>query len=482
MVHKLLWAGILLLLGVIACLSGCMVGPDYTRPDTVVNDVDRFAWLPADWDDVNQTERLGPWWKEFNDPVLDDLVDQALMANTDILVALSTIDQARSLVQQAHGIRLPEVTYGLTRDRMKQSFSFGPLGGRISFISESYSQGFNLSYMLDVFGALKRSHRAAIKDMLANEADCEALMHAIVGQVVGTRIDMVTQSRLLEITNDTISNWEQAAEITQQRYEGGLTSPLDVYFVKQNLADARAQKTVVSQQLALLTHAMNVLCSKSPSSGLDTKILLAEVPPLTSAPVGVPAQLLDRRPDVRAAEVRLAAATERVGVSMAQLYPDLVITATGGVVGDEFYETFDLHNRVYSLGLNLAGPLFNGGRLRAGVKASEAAAEQAAHLFAGKVLRALQEVEDALASEYYVRQRITHYEESTKFAQDAEALASERYLQGAESILTVLEAERAQRVSQIQLVRTQGQLWLARVQLYLAAGGDWAAPEPEPSS
>jgi multidrug efflux system outer membrane protein len=476
MVHKALWTRILTLLAVLACLSGCMVGPDYTRPDTVVSDVDRFAWLPADWDDVNQPDKLGPWWKQFNDPVLNDLVDQALMANTDILVALSTIDQARGLVQQAYGLRFPEVTYGMGGERTRQSFSFGPLGGRIVFINDNYSQGFNLSYMLDIFGALKRSHQAAIKDMLASEADCEALMHAIVAQVVGTRIDMVTQSRLLDITSATIRSWERASEITQQRYEGGLTSPLDVYFSKQNLADARAQKTIVSQQLAMLTHAMNVLCGASPSSALDTQILLADVPPLTSPPVGVPAQLLDRRPDVRAAEARLAAATDRVGVSMAQLYPDLVVTASGGIVGDEFYQMYDINNRVYGLGLNLAGPLFNGGRLRGGVKASQAAAEQALQAFAGKVLVALQEVEDALASEYFVRQRITHYEESAQLAEDTQALANQRYLQGAESILTVLEAERAKRLAQIQLVRTQGQLWLARVQLYLAAGGDWSMP------
>jgi NodT family efflux transporter outer membrane factor (OMF) lipoprotein len=330
--------------------------------------------------------------------------------------------------------------------------------------------------MLDIFGGLKRSHRAAIKDMLASEEECEALMHAIVAQVVGTRIDMVTQSRLLDLTNATIDSWERGVEITQQRYEGGLISPLDVYFAKQKLADAKAQKTVVSQQLALLTHAMNVLCGKPPSSALDTKILLANVPPLTSGPVGVPARLLDRRPDVRAAEARLAAATERVGVSMAQLYPDLVVTASGAIVGDQFYQIYDIDNRVYGLGLNLTGPLFNGGRLRGGVKASQAVAEQAVQVFAGKVLIALQEVEDALASEHYVKQRITHYEESAQLAQDAETLASQRYLEGAESILTVLEAERSKRISEIQLVRTQGQLWLARVQLYLAAGGDWAVP------
>lgn len=479
MVHKYLWTELLCFLGVIACLSGCMVGPDYTRPDTVVDDVDRFAWLPADWDDANQPDRLGPWWKQFNDPVLNDLVDQALMANTDILAALATVDQARGLVQQAYGIRFPEVNYGSGRDRMRQSFSFGPLGGRIVFINETYSQGFNLSYMADLFGGLKRSHRAAIKDLLASEADCEALLHAMVAQVVGTRIDMVTQSRLLEITEGTISSWERGYEVTQQRYEGGLTSPLDVYFAQQQLADARAQKTVVSQQLALLTHAMNVLCGKAPSSDLDTKILLADVPPLDSAPVGVPAKLLDRRPDVRAAEARLAAATERVGVSMAQLYPDLVVTASGGIVGDQFYEAYDINNRVYALGLNVTGPLFNGGRLRGGVKAAKAAAEQAAQLFAGKILIAMQEVEDALASEYYVRQRITHYEESAQHAQNTQNLANQRYLQGAESILTVLEADRAKRLAEIQLVRSQGQLWLARVQLYLAAGGDWSSVDPQ---
>jgi len=479
MVQKLLWTKIYCLLGVVMCLSGCMVGPDYTRPDTVVNDVDRFAWLPADWDDANQPDKLGPWWKQFNDPVLNDLVDQALMANTDILMALSTIDQTRALVQQAYGLRFPEITYGGAWDRTRQSFSFGPLGGRIAFINENYSQGFNLSYMLDIFGGLKRSHQAAIKDMLASEADCEALMHAIVAQVVGTRIDMVTQSRLLDITNATIQSWERASEITQQRYEGGLTSPLDVYFSKQNLADARAQKTIVSQQLALLTHAMNVLCSAAPSSDLDTQILLADVPPLTSPAVGVPAQLLDRRPDVRAAEARLAAATDRVGVSMAQLYPDLVVTASGGIVGDEFHQIYDMDNRIYGLGLNLTGPLFDGGRLRGGVKASQAVVEQAVQVFASTVLTALQEVEDALVSEHYIRQRITHYETSSQLAEDTQALANQRYLQGAESILTVLEADRAKRVAEIQLVRSQGQLWLTRVQLYLAAGGDWSSDESQ---
>ncbi len=478
MVQRFLWTIRLTFLCVITCLTGCMVGPDYERPDTVVTEVDRFAWLPADWDDANQPETVGPWWTQFNDPVLDDLVDQALMANTDILVALSTIDQTRALVQQAHGIRFPEVTYGGSRDRMRQSFSFGPLGGRIVFLSESYSQGFNLSYMLDIFGALKRSHRAAIKDMLASEADCEALMHAIVAQVVGTRIDMVTQLRLLEISNATISSWERTLEITQQRYEGGVTSPLDVYFAKQNLADARATKTVISQQWTLLTHAINVLCGKAPSSPLDNVILLADTPSLVSSPVGIPAQLLDRRPDVRAAEVRVAAATERVGVSIAQLYPDLVVTASGALVGDQFYEAYDINNRVYGLGLNVTGPLFNGGRLRAGVKAARAAAEQAAQQFAGKVLQAFQEVEDALASEQYVRQRIGHYQDSAQLAEETQALANQRYLQGAESILTVLEADRAKRLSQMQLVRTQGQLWLARVQLYLAAGGDWSGAAP----
>jgi NodT family efflux transporter outer membrane factor (OMF) lipoprotein len=358
---------------------------------------------------------------------------------------------------------------------MRQSFSFGPLGGRISFINESYSQGFNLSYMLDIFGGLKRSQRAAIKDMLASEADCEALMHAIVAQVVGTRIEMMTQWRLLEIIQATITSWEQTLEVTQRRYEGGLTSPLDVYFAKQNLAEAKAQKTVVSQQLTLLTHAINVLCGNAPSRDLDNTILMADMPPLTSAPVGVPVQILDRRPDVRAAQARLAAATERVGVSLAQLYPGLVVTASGGMVGDEFYQSFDIKNRVYALGLNLTGPMFNGGRLRAGVRAARAAAEQAAQQFAGSALTAFQEVEDALATEQYVRQRIGHYDEAAQLAQDAEALARQRYIEGAESILTVLETERAKRLMQNQLVQAQGQLWLARVQLYLAAGGDWAA-------
>jgi len=458
--------------------SGCMVGPDYQRPTSAVDDVNHFSWLPEGWEDVNEPNGIGAWWQDFNDPALNRLVEKAIENNTDLLGAIAAVERSRALLAQAYGVRLPEAAYSGNKTRTRVSFDFPPAGGRFSFISQTYTHGIQIGYVTDLFGRLRRAERAACRELMASEADRETLMHTIVANVVLTRIQIATQQDLLRITEATIQNWQHALEIIEKRYEGGVASPLDVYFAKQSMVSAQSQKTRLQQGLVLQFHALDALCGQVPETTNELPETSVALPALAAFPMGQPADLLDRRPDVRAAEMRLAAATERVGVSIAQLYPDLTLTATGGIDGSTSRDISNIHNRVYSFAFNVTAPIFMGGQLRAGVRAARAGAEQAANHYAGVVLQAFHEVEDALVSEQLLAQRITQLEEALELALEAEQLARERYNGGVDPMLVVLETERNRRLAENELALAQGQQWEARVQLFLSLGGTWIERDP----
>jgi outer membrane protein, multidrug efflux system len=448
-------------------MSGCTVGPDYERPDTAVDSAEQYHWQPQGWDRSGDANGIGPWWREFGDSATNELVKKVLKNNTDLLAATAGIQQAMALVDQAHGMRLPDLSYDATIARNKMA-----LGPGFSFLANFYPHGLKINYIADIFGRLRRTERAALLDAFASEDERKALMHMLIAQVVETRVQIATQQRLLAIAEATIANWESALEITQNRYEGGLVSPLDVYFAKQNLSTAKVRKSQIEQQQILLGSSLAVLCGETPNGQIPSKAL-SDLPPLTPVPLGLPVGLLNRRPDIHAAEMRLSAATERVGVSIAKRYPDLALALTGG------YQPFDASDfvsrdvQVYSAAAQLVAPLFKGGQLKAGVKAAKAAAEQAAHLYAGKILTAVKEVEDALASEQMLLKQVEQLEEGVKVSIEAQQLAKDRYTSGVEPMLAVLETERNRRLAENELAVAQGQLWRTRIQLFLALGGNW---------
>ncbi|MHC5172617.1 MAG: efflux transporter outer membrane subunit [Planctomycetota bacterium] len=361
---------------------------------------------------------------------------------------------------------MPEAGLGFNRTRQKVNYNFP--GGRESFIAQGYTMDLSISYMVDVFGKLRRAERAAEYDLFATENDRQALAHVVVAQVTATRIDIATQQRLLEINAQTISNWEKALEIIDRRYQQGLSPAVDVYIAKENLANAKSQKPRIEQSLILSLHALDVL---------DLANTLPKLPVLSPVPAGLPADLLDRRPDVRSAEMRLAGSTERIGVRIAEMYPDLTLTATGGYASEHFRDLTLSENQVYAFIMNAMAPVFKGGRLKAGVEAAEAATRQSAAQYAGTVLNAMREVEDALVKQQKLSQRITQLTDRFEQAKNAERLAVDRYTQGVDKILLVLETERRRRLAENELALSQGDLWKARVELFLAIGGDWGIEE-----
>lgn len=462
-------------------LAGCQVGPEYQRPQTAASD-GTYHWLPEQWQlaEPNDPNALNAWWREFNDPVIDDLVYKALRNNTDLLAAAASVDQAEALLAQAYGARLPEVSTSFNRNQQKMSFTFPT--GRTSFIAKGYSLDLSISYLVDIFGKLRRAEQAAEYDFWAAENNRQALAHAIVAQVIQTRIEIATQQRLMKIAQANIESWTQSYESIESRYEGGLVSALDVYLARENLSNAQARKYQTEQALVLTRHALDVLCGQRPMTGGEIASTLGELPALTPVPAGLPVSLLDRRPDIRSTELRLAAATERVGISMGQLYPDLVLTATAGYTADDLESLINPASQVYAGIINATAPIFNGGQLKAGVKAAQAATRQAAAEYAGIVLNAMREVEDALVKQQMMTERIGFLQETLDASVKAENLAKDRYGQGLENILTLLETERGRRMAENDLAMAQGDLWKVRVELFLAIGGNWGIEEVNPQT
>jgi multidrug efflux system outer membrane protein len=467
--------GLVLVLGAVM-LAGCMVGPDYSRPETVAQTDSGFFHAGNHDQDVNNLDRLDRWWRRFGDTTTAVLVERAIENNNDLKAAAARVLQARAAFRENAGRRLPDVSYNMSRDRSKRSFNFGG-GGRFSVMTTTWTHTVSASYILDLFGKLRRLERAAWADMLAAEANEQALTNSMIASVIKARIDIATTQRLLAIARANTKSRQSTLEIVERRYEQGLVGPVDVRLARENLAASKGAEPLIELSLITAHHALDVLLARRPGSSEQLPETLSALPDLEPITVGMPASLLDRRPDVRAAELGLRASNERIGVSIAQLYPDLTLTGNWGRSADGWRDIWKDETEIYTAVFALAQPLFKGGQLRAQVDGAKARYSEAAAVYAGTVLTALKEVEDALISEQILQRRLAEVQSRLTEAIAAEDLSRERYQRGVETILTVLESERRRRIAENELAVLKGRIWTTRVNIHLALGGDWASEE-----
>jgi len=460
--------------------AGCMVGPKYKRPETAADAADSFVRAGQHSQDINDLASVDKWWERFADPVTAQLVIQVLENNYDLKAAAARVLQAEAALAQSRGPLWPDVSYSINWDRSKRSFNFGGLGGgRFSFISTTWTQGISVVYVLDLWGKLRRSERAAWADMLSAEASGQALINSIIATVVNARTNIATLQKQLEIAKANTVSREKTLKIVERRYSNGLVGPVDVRLARENLEAAKAVEPSIEMSLAMAYHALDVLLGRQPGTSQPLPHTLGELPDLEPLPVGVPAALLDRRPDVSAAEFSLRAANERIGASIAELFPNLTLTGNLGRNADRWDDVWHKYSETYSGIISLAQPIFRGGQIRAGIKASKARYEELAANYASIVLTAMREVEDALVSEQMLQQQLEHTERQLKEVLAAEELSRQRYQWGVEGILSVLESERRRRMAEEQVAVLKGQLWTTRVNLFLALGGDWDYQEQE---
>jgi multidrug efflux system outer membrane protein len=461
----------------LATLSGCMLGPKYSRPEAVEDVNEPFVYSGNHSRDVNDLEKIDSWWEQFGDQTTTILVHRALENNFDLKAAAARVLQAQAALVESRSRLWPDVSYGLTRDRSKRSFTFGSGfggGGRFSVMSTTWSQDISVVYVLDLFGKLRHAERAAWADLLAAEAGEQVLVNSIIATVVKARTDIATIQRRLAIARANTESRRDTLEIVERRYNKGLVGPVDIRLARENLEAAKSLEPAVELSLIRAQNALDVLLGRRPAASESLPETLPNLPDLQPVSIGLPASLLDRRPDVRAAEMALRAANERIGISIAQLFPDLTLSAGTGRSADTWEDIWTDKTETYSALFALAQPIFKGGQLKAQVEAAKARYEELLANYSATVLTAIREVEDALAGDRLLQTQLEHAQSRFTEAKAAEQLSKQRYQNGVDSFLTVLESERRRRTAEEELVVLKGQIWITRVNLFLALGGDWA--------
>ncbi len=458
----------------LSILVGCSVGPDYHRPDLQVEVPE--SWAAASGSSNGQPLELTlvehdntRWWETFDDSTLDSLVNLALIHNNDLAAAAGRVREAQALVGGAAANQWPSIEIGGTASRNKSANLNFP-----SFISpylSSFSTSATVRYEADLWGRLARGKESAVASLLANKNDRLALARSVVAQVVRARLEAVELTRQLDLARATIANNETNLQVVKQRYHQGLATALDVDMATQNLASAKASEFPLRQQRAVALRRLEILCGSYPAGrSLPDHPEYAALP---SIPGGLPSMLLDRRPDLQAAELRLHAAVAQVGQAKAALFPRISLTASSGFSSRDLADLGKSGTDVWSLVGNLVMPLVNRGATKAQIKTAEARAAQSAASYRNTVLAAFAEVENALDRDQFLALQAGHLAVATTSAQSAAHLAEDRYRRGLDNILVMLETQRRAFATESQFLTISRQRQTARVDLILALGGPW---------
>lgn len=471
--EKKLWA-MMIGLGLVL-LSGCMVGPDFQRPQvSVPNGWSGPAAALPPRETAPDDQELAGWWRLFQDPTLTELVEKAVQSNLDLRLAAARIRQARAARGVAAGGMGP--TLEASGDYQRSRSAAGT-------ISDQYQAGFDAGWEIDLFGGQRRSLEAADADLQAAVETHRDVLVTLTAEVARNYINLRALQQQIAITRQNLTAQEHSALLTRQRFEGGFVGGLDV-------ANATAQSATTAAQIPLLEsaahqaiHSLGVLLG-APPAALRAELSLAGIIPAAGpeVPAGVPSDLLRRRPDIRRAEARIHAATARIGVAAAELFPKFTIAGSAGFQSSDFSSWFDWANRFWSFGPNLRWRLFETGRIRAGVELQKALQEQEIIAYQQTVLTALQEVENALIASAKEQAHREALAAAVAANRKAVALSETLYTEGQTDFLNVLQAQRALYTTEDALVQSTRTVSTNLVALYKALGGGWpeggSAPLP----
>jgi NodT family efflux transporter outer membrane factor (OMF) lipoprotein len=367
----------------------------------------------------------------------------------------------------------PTVGAGMNVMRQKQNFAGSPIGEIVPpFTTTNTGLSLETSWEVDLWGRLRAGARAAVAELQAAEADLRGARLSLTGQVAKSWF-AVTEARLqAELAADSAESFRTVADQIRSRYEQGLSPSLELRLALSNMEAAEALSAARREQLDRTVRQLEILLGRYPGGSLLDELAGGELPRLPGAvPTGLPAELVSRRPDLVAAERRLAASDQRTAQAKRSLYPRLTLTASGGWASSELSDLLDGDFGVWSLVAGLAQPIFQGGRLRAGVDSAKATGEEALAGYANAVLLAYSEVESALAAERHLVEREIHLASSAEQLIAARRLAEDRYRSGLGNYLIVLESQTRALTAQIELLNARRSLLDNRIDLHMALGG-----------
>ena len=469
-------------MGSVSCASMQATTPAVVRPDigVVVPEAWTTAKLPAaelvagDEQERRDREGLSPdWWTAFGDPALDQVVQRALEQNRDLVVAASRLEQAAADSRIAGADLLPTVQASFTGSRRKQNFIGFPIPGSVGTVLSTVSANIGVSldttWEADLWGRLKAGARASLADLQATAADYRGAQLSIAGQTVKAWLAAVEARQQISLAEVTVASFRASSEQVRRRFESGLRSSLDVRLSLSSLAGAEALLQQRRQQLDATQRQLGVLLGQYTLVDFPITTELPDVP--AAVPAGLPADLVRRRPDLVAAERRLAAVNQRLVVARRDLYPRISLTGSAGTASGALRSLLDPGLSVWSFAGSLLQPIFQGGRLRAGVDRAEARVDESLATYAAAALQAYAEVEAALVAEAFFLERLGYLTVSAEQSRSAEALAEDRYRSGLEDFVTVLESQRLALQADGELIAARRLLLENRVDLYLALGG-----------
>jgi NodT family efflux transporter outer membrane factor (OMF) lipoprotein len=455
-------------------LAGCTVGPDYRRPAAEVPVTYKEAgnWKPAQ---PNEQNLGGNWWEMFQDPQLNALEEQVNVSNQNLKAAEAQYTQARALVRYYRADYFPTLSGGASASRNKISENRPPSLATNGATYNDFQIPFELSYEVDVWGRVRRNVESYRDQAQASAADLAAVNLSMHAQLALDYFQARTLDAEEQLLNSTVTQYQQALELIESRFAGGLASDLEVQQAKTQLETTRAQAIDVAVARAQYEHAVAVLIGKPPANFSLAPLPLTTPPP--SIPMGLPSELLERRPDIAAAERRMAAANAQIGVAKAAYYPTISLGATGGFESGALGTLLTGPSALWSVGGSAIAPIFDAGRRRANVDQALAAYDQNVANYRETVLTGFQQVEDNLAALRILEHEAQVQEAAVVAAQKYLELASTRYKGGVTSYLEVTTAQSAALSDEVTAVNILGRRMVDAVTLVQALGGGWNTSE-----
>jgi len=466
-------------------LAGCAVGPDYRRPVTDVGEVYRQTTVPVDdasnagWVQATpgMAELRGDWWTLYADPTLNELMAELQEENLDVRLAEARFRQAQAALQSARSGFFPTVGTNASVERSGSGggTADGIEGGSRSFgggSSNSYSLGGTVSWEVDLWGRVRRSVESSRAALDASRADIGAARLSMQSTLAQTYFSLRVTDAEIRLLEQTVQAYERSLRMTENRYNAGVAMQADVAAARTQLENARTQLLALQRERTQLEQAIAVLLGRTPANfALQAT---DDIPRLPTIPVGVPSELLQRRPDVAAAERRMAEANAQIGVAQAAWFPELTLGAQGGFRSGQWAEWLTAPARYWALGPALALTIFDGGARRAAVEQARASFDVQAITWRQTVLNALQEVEDLLVQLRVMGMEQTTQGRALESARESLRLTQNQYEAGLIDYLSVVQTETTALNTERAALSLLSERLSASAQLMAALGGGWS--------
>jgi NodT family efflux transporter outer membrane factor (OMF) lipoprotein len=460
-----------------ALLAGCMVGPKYRQPSTAApaayKEQPPESFKESDgWKRSQPADRVlrGKWWELFGDSKLNELEEQVTISNQNLKAAEARFREARAMIRFNRASQFPTISVGPSISSLRDS-AHRPFFGSTSRPTGDFILPFDLSYELDVWGRVRRTVAAAREEAQASAADLETVRLSLQAELAFDYFELRAADAQRQLLDDTVKAYADALKLTTNRYEGGAAPRSDVAQAKTQLASTQSQDTDVGVQRAQFEHAIAVLAGKPPADFGLPAAALDEQPPIV--PIGLPSQLLERRPDVAASERRVAEGNEQIGIARAAFFPTLMLGASAGLEGTSLLNWFNWPSRFWAVGPSMLQTLFDAGRRRATSEAALASYDASVANYRETALTAFQQVEDNLAALRILEQESKEQREAVTAAEDSLRIFTNRYKGGIDTYLQVITAQTATLTNQRTEVDIRRRRMDASVLLIKALGGGW---------